>query len=52
VAKRQERRRKQLVGNLKEITGYWELKEKALPSHSVGSCFGRAYGSVVRLGTE
>jgi hypothetical protein len=46
------RRRKQLLDNLKETTGYWELKEERLDGTLRRTCFGRTYGPAVRQGVE
>ena len=52
VTRRQGRRRKQLLENLKEETGYWKLKEDA-PDRTVWRTrFGRIYGLVARQTTE
>jgi hypothetical protein len=48
VTGRQGRRRKQLVDDLKERRGYWELKEEALDCTVWRTRFGRGYGLVVR----
>jgi hypothetical protein len=45
---RRGRRRKQLLGNLKEERGYWKLKEEALYHTLCRTRFGRSYGPVVR----
>ena len=45
---RQGRRRKQLLGNLKETTGYWKLKEEALDPTVWRTDFGRGCGPIVR----
>jgi hypothetical protein len=41
-------RRKQLLGDLKEGRGYWNLKEEALDRTVWRTRFGRSYGPVVR----
>ena len=46
------RRCKQLLENVKENRGYWKLKEGAPGRTLCGTCFGRAYGPVVRQTTE
>jgi hypothetical protein len=52
VTGRRERRRKQLLNDLEEKTGYWQLYEEA-PDHTQWiTRFGRCYGSVVRETTE
>jgi len=43
VTVRRGRKRKQLLDDLKEIIGYWKLKEEA-PDRSVETRFGRGYG--------
>ena len=48
VSRRQERRRKQLLDDLKERRGYWKLEEKALDRTLWIIRFGREYGSVVK----
>jgi len=48
VAGRGERKRKQLLGGLKENRGYCKLKEEALDRPLSRTRFGRDYGSVVR----
>ena len=45
---RRGRRRKQLLDDLKEKRGYWELKEEALDRALSRTRFGRDYGPVVR----
>jgi hypothetical protein len=45
-------RRKQLLDDLKEKTGYWKLKEEALDRSQWRSRFERGYGPVVRQTTE
>jgi hypothetical protein len=49
---RRGRRRKKLLDDLKENTGYWKLKEEALDRSQWRSRFGRGYGPVVRQTTE
>jgi hypothetical protein len=49
---RRGRRRKQLLDDLKEKTGYWELKEEALDRTVWRTRFGRAYGHVARQTTD
>jgi len=44
---RRGRRRKQLLDDLKENTGYWELKEEALDRTLWRTRFARNYGPVV-----
>jgi hypothetical protein len=41
------RKRKQLLGDLKEKRGYWKLKEEALVRAPWRTGFGRGYGPVV-----
>jgi hypothetical protein len=41
VAGRQARGRKQLLDDLKEITGYWKLEEETVDSSLWGTCFER-----------
>ena len=47
VTGRQGIRRKQLLGNLKEKTGYRKVKEEALDSTVLRARFGRGCGPVV-----
>ena len=49
---RRERRRKQLLDDLKEKRRYWKLKEEALDRTMWGIRFGRGYGPVVRRNAE
>jgi hypothetical protein len=49
---RRGRRRKQLLGDLKEKRRYWELKEEALDRTLWRTRYGRGYGPVVRKTTE
>jgi hypothetical protein len=49
---RRGRRRKKLLDNLKETTGYWKLKKDALDCPLWRSRFGRRYGPVVTHTTE
>jgi hypothetical protein len=51
VTGRRERRRKQLLDDLKEKRRYWKLKGKALDKTLWRSRFGRGYGPVVRQTT-
>jgi hypothetical protein len=46
-----ERRRKQLLDNLKEKIIYWKLKEEALDRTPRRTCFGKGYGLAVRQTT-
>jgi hypothetical protein len=46
------RRRKQLLGDLKERRGYRKLKEEALDRILCRTRFGGSYGFVVRVATE
>jgi hypothetical protein len=48
VTGRLERRRKQILGDVKEKRGYWKLKEEALYRTVWRTGFGRGYGLVVR----
>jgi hypothetical protein len=45
-------RHKQILDDLKEMRGYWKLKEEALDHSLCRTCFGRGYGHVVRQTTE
>jgi hypothetical protein len=47
VAERQDRRRKQLLNDLKEFGGYCKLKEETIDSSLWRTRFGRGYGPVV-----
>jgi hypothetical protein len=49
---RRERRRKQLLDDLKEKKRYWKLKEEALDRTLWRTLFGRGYRPVVRQTTE
>jgi hypothetical protein len=49
---RRGRRRKQILDDLKEETGYWKFKEEALDRTLWRTRFGRGYGPVVRQTTE
>ena len=49
---RWERRRRQLLDNLKGKKWYWKLMEEALYRTVWITCFGRGYGPVVRQITE
>jgi hypothetical protein len=51
VPGRRGRRRKQLLDDLKEKRGYWNLKEEALDRTLQRTCFGRGYGPVIRQTT-
>jgi hypothetical protein len=46
------RRRKQALGDLKEMTLYWKLKEESLRSTLWRSRLGRGYGPFVRQTTK
>ena len=48
----QRRRRKQLLDDLKEMIGYWKLKEEELYRTVWRNRFGRSYGSVVKQTTD
>jgi hypothetical protein len=52
VAERQGRRRKQVLDDLKETRGYWELKEEALDRTLWRTRFERGYGPVLRQTRE
>jgi hypothetical protein len=52
VTRRHERRRKQLLDNLKEKREYCKLKEEALDRTVWRTRFGRRYGPVVRQTAE
>jgi hypothetical protein len=52
VARRQGRRRKQLLDDGKETRRYWKLKEEALDCTVWRTGFGRGCGPVVRQTTE
>jgi hypothetical protein len=49
---RRERRRMQVLDDLKEKRRYWKLKEEALARTLWRTLFGRGYGPVVRQTTE
>jgi hypothetical protein len=49
---RRERRRKQLLDDIKEKRRYWKLKEVALDRTVWRTRFGRGYGPVVRQTAE
>jgi len=51
VMGRRRERRKQLLDNLKEKKGYWELKEEALDHTLWRTHFGRVCGPVIRQAT-
>jgi hypothetical protein len=48
VTGRRERRRRKLLDDLKEWTGYSNLKEEALDRTMWMTCFGRGFGPVIR----
>ena len=52
VTERRGRRRKQLLDDLKETRGYWNMKEVALDHTRWRTRFRTGYGPVVRQGTE
>ena len=52
VTRRQGIRRKQVLDDLKDTTGYWKLKQKALDGFLWRIHFGRDYGPVVRRTAE
>jgi hypothetical protein len=49
---RRDRRRKQLLDELKDKRRYWKLKEEALDRTLWRTRFGRGYGPVVRQTAE
>jgi hypothetical protein len=49
--RKQGRRRKKLLDDLKEKRGYWKLKEEALDRTLWGTGVGRGYGPVVKQTT-
>ena len=52
VTRRQGRRRKKLLDDLKDRRGYSHLKEETLERTMWRNCFGRGFGPVVRQNTE
>jgi hypothetical protein len=48
VTERRRRKRKHILDDVKETTGYWKLKEEALDRTLCRTCFGRGYGPVIR----
>jgi hypothetical protein len=52
MTRRRGRRRKQLLGDLKEKRGYRKLKQEALDRNLWRTRFGRRYGPVVRQTAE
>jgi hypothetical protein len=52
VKRRRGKRRKQLLDDLKKMTGYWKFKEEALYSILWRIRLGRGYGPAVRQTTE
>jgi len=52
VARRQGRRRKKLLDDLKDRRGYSHLKEEALDCTMLRHRFGGGFGPVVRQNTE
>jgi hypothetical protein len=52
VTEKRRRTRKQLLDDLKEMRGYFKLKEEALDRSMWRSRFGRVYGPVVRQTTK
>jgi hypothetical protein len=52
VTGRQGRRRKQLPDNIKEMGGFWKLKDEALDRNIWRTCFGGGYGPVLRQSAE
>jgi len=51
VMGRRRERRKQLLDDLKEKKGFWELKEEAQDCTLWRTHFGRGYGPVIRHAT-
>ena len=49
MTRRQGRRRKKLLDDLKDTRGYSHLEEEALDRNMWRDCFGRSYEPVVRL---
>jgi hypothetical protein len=49
---RRERRRKELLDELKETKGYWKLEEEALDLTMWRNCFIRCYVNVVNQSAE
>jgi hypothetical protein len=47
VTRKRERRRQQLLNDLKDKRRYWKLKEEALDRTQWSTRFGRGYGPVV-----
>jgi len=45
---RRSRGHKQILDDLKERRGYWEMKEEALDRTLLRTCYARGYGPVVR----
>jgi hypothetical protein len=52
VTGRRVKRRQQLLDDLKETRGYWNLKEETLDLTQRVTRFGRSYGPVVRQTAE
>ena len=52
VARRRGRRRKELLDDLNDMTGYSQLKEEALDRTMWRNRFGGGFGPVVRQNTE
>jgi hypothetical protein len=52
VTRRQGRRRKKLLDDLKDRRGYSHLREEALDCTMWRNCFGRGVGPVIRLLNE
>jgi hypothetical protein len=52
MARRQGRRHKQLLNDLKEKRRYWKLKEEALDRTLWRTHFGRGYRPVIRHATK
>jgi hypothetical protein len=52
VRGRQGKRRKQLLGDLKEKRGFWKLEEEALDRVLWRTHCGRSYGSMIRQYAE
>jgi len=52
LMERPERRRKQLLDDLKETTGYWKIKQEALDHTVLRTRFGGGPKPIVRQATE
>ena len=51
MTERRGRRRRKLLDDLKERTGYSHLKEEAMDRTMWRACFGRGFGLVIRQTT-